>query len=289
MKKLTIIIIFVFWLGVSFVAGAAFMNNKNQKQLQQNPSNTLSTAGGQELANQVAGSVTLADKLSEHTSIDNCWLLIEGKIYDVTSYPSQHPGGADELIEYCGRDATEAFATKGKANPKDHSTAAHQILEQFFIGNAADIVENRQPTVNSAPEISPSVNQPESVATPASSQASVTGSPSVTLSLAEVATHNTAADCWVTYDTGVYNATNYISAHPGGANRIIPYCGQDLKAAFDAEGHSVNAQNILAGLQIGTIGESVTTQQTVPTTPASSSSRRGGDDHDDDDDEWDDD
>lgn len=72
-----------------------------------------------------------------------------------------------------------------------------------------------------------------------------------------IAQHNTATDCWVTYGNTVYNVTDYLSSHPGGRDRIIPYCGTDIATAFMAQGHSNVAASMLNGLAIGTIGQAV--------------------------------
>eukprot|EP00276_Gloeochaete_wittrockiana_P019051 CAMPEP_0184356640 /NCGR_PEP_ID=MMETSP1089-20130417/103960_1 /TAXON_ID=38269 ORGANISM="Gloeochaete wittrockiana, Strain SAG46.84" /NCGR_SAMPLE_ID=MMETSP1089 /ASSEMBLY_ACC=CAM_ASM_000445 /LENGTH=41 /DNA_ID= /DNA_START= /DNA_END= /DNA_ORIENTATION= len=35
---------------------------------------------------------TLAE-ISKHTSDNDCWILIHGKVYDVTDFLDDHPGG----------------------------------------------------------------------------------------------------------------------------------------------------------------------------------------------------
>lgn len=47
----------------------------------------------------------------------------------------------------------------------------------------------------------------------------------VIISTEELATHNSADSCWVVYDNEVYDITDYVPKHPGGANQIIPHCG----------------------------------------------------------------
>jgi len=100
----------------------------------------------------------------------------------------------------------------------------------------------------------------------------------LTLTLATVSQHNTAGDCWVTAGSNVYDVTNFIFQHPGGSNRIIPYCGSDVAAAFSAQGHSSNAQTILASMKIGAIGSSITAPSASPTPINTGGSRQGDDD-----------
>ncbi len=96
-----------------------------------------------------------------------------------------------------------------------------------------------------------------------------------TLNVQDVATHNSANDCWIIISGRVYNATGYLNLHPGGSNRIIPYCGQDATQAFITQGgggsHSSLAYNDLAQLYIGDLGTQAPAAnlQTNPTpTPA---------------------
>lgn len=49
------------------------------------------------------------------------------------------------------------------------------------------------------------------------------------MSAAEVAKHNTKKDIWVTlYQRKVYDVSNFIGEHPGGADIILPYAGKDI-------------------------------------------------------------
>ncbi|XP_055817069.1 cytochrome b5-like [Solanum dulcamara] len=66
--------------------------------------------------------------LSEHNKKDDCWLLISGKVYDVTSFLDDHPGGDDVLLTATGKDATDDFEDVG------HSDDARELLKKFFIG-----------------------------------------------------------------------------------------------------------------------------------------------------------
>lgn len=55
-------------------------------------------------------------------------LIIDGFVYDVTSYLSEHPGGEDVLKSLNGKDATEHFR---QANHPQHAYARR---ESFLIG-----------------------------------------------------------------------------------------------------------------------------------------------------------
>jgi cytochrome b involved in lipid metabolism len=69
--------------------------------------------------------------------------------------------------------------------------------------------------------------------------------------LADVAAHATAADCWMILNTNkVYDFSSFISMHPGG-KAMVPYCGKDGTAAFTNLPHSANAASMEAAYLIG--------------------------------------
>ncbi|KAJ3784407.1 glyoxylate dehydrogenase [Lentinula aff. detonsa] len=47
--------------------------------------------------------------ISEHASKDSCWIIVHGKVYDVTGFLDEHPGGSKIILKYAGKDATEAY------------------------------------------------------------------------------------------------------------------------------------------------------------------------------------
>ena len=48
-------------------------------------------------------------ELAEHKSRASCWLAVHGKVYDVTPFLEEHPGGAGLLLKSSGGDATAAY------------------------------------------------------------------------------------------------------------------------------------------------------------------------------------
>ena len=49
-----------------------------------------------------------------------------------------------------------------------------------------------------------------------------------TFTAAEVATHNTEADCWVIVAGRVFDVTAYLPKHPGGKQLVSRSAGQDV-------------------------------------------------------------
>lgn len=48
-------------------------------------------------------------KVQEHNTAQSCWVVIENKVYDVTEFLPEHPGGAKIILKYAGKDATSAY------------------------------------------------------------------------------------------------------------------------------------------------------------------------------------
>lgn len=45
----------------------------------------------------------------KHDKIDDCWVVIHGKVYDLTDFIRNHPGGVDKIMRFAGKDATLGF------------------------------------------------------------------------------------------------------------------------------------------------------------------------------------
>ncbi|CAO3625232.1 unnamed protein product [Cunninghamella blakesleeana] len=70
---------------------------------------------------------TLA-QVNEHQSKGDLWLVVHNKVYDITKFVLEHPGGEEVLLDEAGKDATESFEDIG------HSDEAREILEGYLIG-----------------------------------------------------------------------------------------------------------------------------------------------------------
>src|SRR5690349_5603488 len=91
--------------------------------------------------------------------------------------------------------------------------------------------------------------------------------------LADVAKHNTPADCWIILNsTEVYNVTAYLNLHPAGAGPITPFCGANATTAFNNVGHSTRAVGLEATYLIGNL---VSTSISVTVSPTTTSLTAG--------------
>lgn len=51
------------------------------------------------------------DTIAQHHAKDDAWIVLYGRIYDITPFIKYHPGGIEPLLQYAGRDASLAFGT----------------------------------------------------------------------------------------------------------------------------------------------------------------------------------
>jgi cytochrome b involved in lipid metabolism len=77
---------------------------------------------------QMSEGITLAE-VANHSDKASCWSVINGNVYDLTSWVPKHPGGEGAILVICGKDGSEKFNGQ-------HGGAAMQaqILVGFKIG-----------------------------------------------------------------------------------------------------------------------------------------------------------
>ena len=67
------------------------------------------------------------EELKKHNRYDDLWISIHGKVYDVTDWVKEHPGGDVPILDLAGQDATDAFIAF-------HPGSAWKYLDRFFTG-----------------------------------------------------------------------------------------------------------------------------------------------------------
>ncbi|XP_074597496.1 uncharacterized protein LOC141852390 [Brevipalpus obovatus] len=68
------------------------------------------------------------EQVSEHCTVDDCWIVIFDKVYDVTNFLHIHPGGDYVICEHGGRDATVSFQNTL------HTKDAYDLMKKYCIG-----------------------------------------------------------------------------------------------------------------------------------------------------------
>eukprot|EP01067_Filipodium_phascolosomae_P001641 Filipodium_phascolosomae@DN206_c0_g1_i1.p1 len=91
---------------------------------EKNPSLSPSASAS---AKNFKGTLTSAE-VAKHDREDDCWTILQGRVYDVTEYLRYHPGGKDKLMETAGKDCTDLFL-------QNHPWVNGPVLlERCFIG-----------------------------------------------------------------------------------------------------------------------------------------------------------
>ncbi|KAF9061806.1 FMN-dependent dehydrogenase-domain-containing protein [Rhodocollybia butyracea] len=48
-------------------------------------------------------------EVAQHNTRESCWIIVHGKVYDVTEFLDDHPGGSRIILKYAGKDATQEY------------------------------------------------------------------------------------------------------------------------------------------------------------------------------------
>jgi cytochrome b involved in lipid metabolism len=47
------------------------------------------------------------EEVATHVDQDSLWIILDNKVYDVSKFLMEHPGGEEVLIQWAGQDATD--------------------------------------------------------------------------------------------------------------------------------------------------------------------------------------
>ena len=144
MKKTVAVFIAFFIVSMGIMVGWGFIDKQLKENVSpptSNPPSVQSATPTNSTAEQPSSpsstspavqSYSIAE-LSKHNTQNDCWLAINGNVYNVTQYLDFHPGGADVILMMCGKDATQAYNTQG-GRGRGHSSRADTLLAQYIIG-----------------------------------------------------------------------------------------------------------------------------------------------------------
>lgn len=88
------------------------------------PSNQKET----KLQNPKSPRLVTLEQVKLHHTPDDLWMIIYNRVYDITSFSKDHPGGVEVLYDCGGADATQAFEDVG------HSDQAFTMLGPYLVG-----------------------------------------------------------------------------------------------------------------------------------------------------------
>ncbi|XP_057838771.2 cytochrome B5-like protein isoform X2 [Cryptomeria japonica] len=107
----------VIWLLAAALSVAFFFKRRNGSATRSATVNNLGTQ-----------KVYTKSEVAWHNKRTDCWIIIKDKVYDVTSYVEEHPGG-DSILAHAGDDSTEGFY-----GPQ-HASRVFDMVDEFYIGD----------------------------------------------------------------------------------------------------------------------------------------------------------
>lgn len=193
-------------------------------------------------------------EIRRHDRAGDFWVAFCGGVYDVSEWMYRHPGGAQILIEAWGHDATEFFNSIG------HSDDAWLLTHAFQVGRVR--AGAREPDVVGSPAMTtpgeprsrgPGEAQAGPKLNPLQGPDPAAGDPRElpVYDWAEVLGHDKPGDYWVAMCGGVYNVSEWIYHHPGGAEVFIRTYGHDATLAFEKAGHSPESWRLAQTFKVG--------------------------------------
>lgn len=85
--------------------------------------------------------VFTAEEVAKHKKDGDVWLIVHGKVYDVSKFLDEHPGGVDVLMEQAGQDATSNFEAVSHSSDARKQLAGMQI--GVLAGGSAQVPEKK--------------------------------------------------------------------------------------------------------------------------------------------------
>ncbi|XAR53926.1 hypothetical protein NMG60_11028869 [Bertholletia excelsa] len=93
------------------------------------------------------------EEVAKHNRKGDCWIIISGKVYDVTPFLDDHPGGDEVLLTATEKDATDDFEDVG------HSDSAREMMSQYYIGEIDPSTLPQKEQYKPPPKAAPSANE----------------------------------------------------------------------------------------------------------------------------------
>lgn len=101
------------------------------------------------MASKLTPTLTQVD-VASHNTTESCYVIMGKKVYDITPFLDDHPGGGELIVEYGGKDVK---AIMEEELSHYHSESAYEIMDDHFVGyvatdeaivKATDATENTQ-------------------------------------------------------------------------------------------------------------------------------------------------
>jgi cytochrome b involved in lipid metabolism len=85
------------------------------------------------------GALILSNsEVAKHNTRSDCWSIVKGKVYNLTSYVQSHPGGSSVIANICGKDGSGAFSNQHGVQSKPNNT-----LDGFLLGTVGSSISSQ--------------------------------------------------------------------------------------------------------------------------------------------------
>nr|UXG49831.1 nitrate reductase [Saccharina japonica] len=91
-------------------------------------------------------------EVQKHDNEDDCWIAVDGKVYDVTDFLDDHPGGGESITISAGQDSSDEFNAL-------HSDKARAMLLDYYIGELDSSVEKPPKVIQEEVEVALNTRQ----------------------------------------------------------------------------------------------------------------------------------
>lgn len=122
-------------LAFVLIAGGYFALSRQAQKTDSTPAANKSDVEGNSAISQtetVKNAFTLED-IADFNTEEKCYTAINGEVYNLTPFISQHPGGKERIMSVCGIDGTEFFSAQHSGSQRPQVT-----LETLKIGTLSD-------------------------------------------------------------------------------------------------------------------------------------------------------
>ncbi|KAH7156726.1 FMN-dependent dehydrogenase-domain-containing protein [Dactylonectria macrodidyma] len=80
-------------------------------------------------------------EVAEHNNAESCWVIIHGKVYDMTEFLPDHPGGPETILQHAGKDATAVYDPIHPSDTLDKYLDPSKHLGSVALSTTAQTIE----------------------------------------------------------------------------------------------------------------------------------------------------
>lgn len=220
---------------------------------------SLAETHAQALKKLAASGIPLSE-VARHNKSQDCWVAVNGRVYDLTDFLTRHPQGhgRNPVLAWAGRDATSAYdrvpgrfpsavwiqeylrpeALIGMTGPEQTLDAS----EEQALLLQKEIRRLEGPALGARAAEAPAAPPARSEEARFPRLREIAARSLRLFTRAEVAAHKGPAEPYLILHNKVYDMTPLFGTHPGGDEVLLSRAGTDATAEFEIFEHSEKAR-----------------------------------------------